>query len=85
MSEKVFSPLNKIQYLIVQKFIFFAKNYLPVLNCTKLIFLIFWRMGQLTGAKVEIARSTGRVMYSTVHCTGTRTVQYLYEVLYDVC
>ena len=41
MSEKVYSPQNKIQYLIVQKFIIFGKNYLPVLNCTKIFFLIF--------------------------------------------
>ena len=29
---------SKIQYLIVQKFIFFCKKYLPVLNCTTLNF-----------------------------------------------
>ena len=70
MSEKVFSPLNKIQYLIVQKFIIFAKNYLPVLNCTNLIFLNFLENGTADGSK-------GRNSTKTVHSQWVRRGSFL--------
>ena len=58
VSEIPFPPEHKIQYLIVQKFIIFGKKYLPVLNCTKLIFKlkVLKVSRQATGANAQLAR-----------------------------